>query len=271
MVYLKYFLGCLLSIPLLPLMYVQGRRIRTTVPSLPAAREPKGSVSKGQGKPLRLIVIGESTMAGVGADTHDQAFAGALARQLNKTLNQPISWHVIARGGFTAQQVDRVLVPHLAESSADLIVIGLGGNDAFHLNTPWRWGRQVKQLIRHSRTHCPEAPIFFTNMPPVKTFPAFTSLIKFVIGNLVELLGEQLGQVVAVEEMVYYNEQVITQEDWIDRLGIDAAPEDFFSDGVHPSMLTYQAWGKDMANFITEEYRPTVVSTANKKGTLESE
>ena len=34
---------------------------------------------------------------------------------------------------------------------------------------------------------------------------------------------------------------------------IKSTPEDFFSDGVHPSELAYQVWAKDVAEFIQEK------------------
>ena len=49
---------------------------------------------------------------------------------------------------------------------------------------------------------------------------------------------------------MYYNNELIRLETWQKRYAIKGEISDFFSDGVHPSMLTYQIWGKDMANYI---------------------
>jgi hypothetical protein len=90
-------------------------------------------------------------------------------------------------------------------------------------------------------------------MPPIKEFPAFTSAMKFVLGNLVELLGKKLEQVVAQKSYVYYQSQNITLKDWIARMNIEHTEKDFFSDGVHPSLLTYQTWAKDFSDFIIQK------------------
>ncbi|MDB9836325.1 hypothetical protein OAC51_05425 [Flavobacteriaceae bacterium] len=71
-------------------------------------------------------------------------------------------------------------------------MIGLGGNDAFELNTPRKWKKDVRQLINNIKVKFKEVTIVFINMPPIREFPAFTSLIQFTIGNLVEILGEEL-------------------------------------------------------------------------------
>ena len=90
-------------------------------------------------------------------------------------------------------------------------------------------------------------------MPPIKEFPAFTRLIKFAIGNLVELLGQSLQSVCNNYDYVTYYGNRLTLNDWIDRLAEDAKASDFFSDGVHPSKLTYQIWAKDIAQRMAKE------------------
>jgi hypothetical protein len=96
----------------------------------------------------------------------------------------------------------------------------------------------------------PNTIIVFCNMPPIKEFPAFTSLIKFTIGNLVEVLGDELEKITHEYDHVFYFGEKITLQSWMDRFQITGEATDFFSDGVHPSKLTYQIWGKDMANKI---------------------
>jgi lysophospholipase L1-like esterase len=39
----------------------------------------------------------------------------------------------------------------------------------------------------------------------------------------------------------------------MNKLGIKAEKSDFFSDGVHPSLLTYQTWAQDVARKISNE------------------
>ncbi len=247
---LKYLLSGLAVVPLLPLMYIQGKRIRASVPSLPAAKGGLGRSGGGTGRPLRLITLGESTIAGIGVETHEEGFSGTLARALADQLGKPVDWKVYARSGYTAERVTEKLIPQIAETDIDLIVIGLGGNDAFHLNPPWRWRRSIRALIAALRQRFSETPVVFTNMPPIKNFPAFTPLIKRVVGSHVELLGQSLDQVTGPMPNVFYYARVITLEDWRGRLGVSAPPADFFSDGVHPSALTYQVWARDVAGYI---------------------
>lgn len=249
---LRYLSGALISIPLLPLMYYQGKRIRASVPKLPEAKGIEGRcyINGKNERPLKIISIGESTIAGVGVHTHEEGFTGTFAKEISKLFDFNVDWKVYARSGYTANTVENKIIPKINESAADLIIIGLGGNDAFTLNRPTKWKNEIDSLIKSIRGKFPKALIVFCNMPPIKEFPAFTSLIKFTVGNLVEILGEELKEVVTNHENAYYFGDTITLSGWIEKFGLKKKKEDFFSDGVHPSKLTYQTWAKDIAREI---------------------
>lgn len=234
---------------LLPILYFQGKRIRETVPKLPEATEPHGISGEASDRALKMVCIGESTIAGVGVKTHKDGFVGALAEGLAEDLKRKIIWEVIARSGYTAQRVHQKLLPKI-NGQPDLIIVGLGGNDAFMLNRPKRWAAEIRSLIESLRADHPTAIIAFTNMPPIKIFPAFTKTIKGTVGSLVELLGQELAILVRDYENVFYNEEVINLEVWKKRYAITGHVSEFFSDGVHPSELTYKTWGKDFARYL---------------------
>jgi len=249
---IKYTLGAIVSVPLLPLLYFQGKRIRKTIPKLPEATGIEGISKAAENESFQLITIGESTIAGVGAMTHETAFTGTLADSLSHQLQKSISWKVYAKSGYTAKRVNDKIIQCITEKPIDLIVIGLGGNDSFELKTPKQWNIAIRELIANLHLKYPETPIVFINMPPIKEFTAFTRTIKFVIGNLVLHLGKELEKVVKDYENVFYYARTITFDDYVHRMKLDATPADFFSDGVHPSEFAYQVWAKDVANYIKE-------------------
>ena len=154
------------------------------------------------------------------------------------------------RSGFTTKKVTDIIIPSIQETDVDLIVVGLGGNDAFTLSSPKKWRQDVTNLITTLRAKFPDSLIVFCNMPPIKLFPAFTSLIQFTIGNLVEIFGEELSSLVKQFDRVYFSDEVITLKYWLTKYSIEGQVCDFFSDGVHPSKLTYQTWAKDLAYFL---------------------
>ncbi|MGD1840773.1 MAG: SGNH/GDSL hydrolase family protein [Thermonemataceae bacterium] len=251
---IRYLLGVIFSIPLLPLMYYQGRRIRASVPQLPEAKEIQGKCRSNEKSEstIKVVFLGESTIAGVGVETHKEGFTGTFASELSKLLNINITWKVYARSGYTARSVEKELIPKITEKQVDLIVIGLGGNDAFTLNQPSKWKAQIRSLIESINSIFPKAIVIFCNMPPIKEFPAFTPLIKFTVGNLVEILGKELQKAVNDYKHTFYFGEKITLKGWVDKFQLNVEKEDFFSDGVHPSKLTYQTWAKDITNEISK-------------------
>lgn len=247
---LQFLLGIFLAIPLLPLIIFQGNRIKKLVPKLPEAKDPNGLADFGFDRTVKVLFLGESTVAGVGVDTHEEGFPGSSSRELARLNKKNIDWKVVARSGYTAKRVQKKLLIRIGDFKPDLIVLGLGGNDAFTLNTPWNWRKDVSKLINALKTVYPDSIIVFTNMPPIKEFPAFTKAIKLINGNLVEILGKELSHLISEFRDVYYASDIIRVEDWIHLIPENESVDIFFSDGVHPSKLTYQTWGREFACFI---------------------
>ena len=251
----RYLSGALVSLPLLPLMYHQGKRIRASVPQLSEAEGTEGhcACDDGGGRTIRLICMGESTMAGVGVQTHEEGFAGTLASELSTLFNRDVRWKVYARSGYTARRMESRILPGITESQVDLIVIGLGANDAFTLNRPAKWRSEVRSLIESVKSRFPDALILFIDMPPIKEFPAFTPLIRFTVGNLVEILGDELSSIASGYPDVFCLSEKLTIQGWIDRYRLNVDKKDFFSDGVHPSKLTYQIWARHTAIRMSDD------------------
>lgn len=251
---LKYWLNGAIMVPLLPLMKRDGERIMSTIPILPDAQAPEGVVSGPAGKTLRLLLIGESTMSGVGVATHAEGFAGALARTLGAGWKTEVQWKVYARSGFTLKKIRKEVLPLIEETEVDLIVVGMGGNEAFKLNTPAGVRRDFQAVIDDLRDRFgADVPIAFPNMPPIKEFPAFTPVLKFTLGNMVECFGEVLTELVKDQPNIYHNSEIIRLKYWTEQLNMDNDPTAFFSDGVHPSGLTYTTWGNDFGAFLLRE------------------
>ena len=88
---------------LAPILVVQGRRVRRVTPRLPpAASGPLEGVIPGP-RPLRLLIVGESTAVGVGVPTHDVLLAGQTARALAASTERGVCWHVLGRSGASAR------------------------------------------------------------------------------------------------------------------------------------------------------------------------
>lgn len=246
---LLYFLGILMTIPAFPVMFFQAKKLKRDFPGLPEAKNPRGKTPGRSG--VSLLMLGESSIAGVGIENHKDCISGQLATELSKLTQASIDWQVVAKSGYTAKQVCKNLLTTIPDKHFDLIVIGLGGNDTFRLNTPWHWKKSMEKLVVALHKKHPEAKIVITYMPPVHTFLAFSGLIRFFLGNLTKLLGREMKRLAPDYDYLLYFDYVVTWEDWISHSEA-RNPADFFSDGVHPSALTHRLWGQGTARFIHE-------------------
>ena len=248
-----FFGGAIMSIPFLPLLAWQGKKIRANIPSLPEANQPfDGKIGEGQ-HPIRVLTLGESTIAGVGVENHQLGISGQLAEELGRLTKHSIYWQVLAKSGYTAKMVKELLVPQIPKQKFDLIIIGLGGNDTFKLNSPGQWRKDFEALIKAVRLKQSQSKIVIANMPPVGAFPAFTKLMQLVLGNLVRLHGQAIANFPKQFENLYYIDKEIRFEEWLNKVEAPSSVDSFFSDGVHPSPITYSIWGKEIAKFIVDQ------------------
>jgi len=254
MLFFSYLTHLIRTLPKLPALYIQGTEAKKAIPILKEASGPEGRVSRsGGGAGFHLITLGESTIASPGMGNHEQGYTGYLARQLACKLERDVTWRVYARGGLNVRKVRKQLYPRIREKKADLIVIALGGNDTFEFTPLWRWQKEVRALNQSLRSRFPETPVAFTNMPPVRQFPAFTPLMQQVFGDQVDLLRQAMAEIVEQESNTFFDSRPTDLHQWKDRHGVEGPTSAFFSDGVHPSALTYEVWAKDFVEYLLKQ------------------
>jgi lysophospholipase L1-like esterase len=236
-------LATILTPPLFPLLLVQGYWLRKTTPRLPDAAGPLEGTVACAGEPLRLIAVGESTVAGMGARTHETALAGQLAIALNRTIERTVEWLVVARSGINARQSRLELVPQLAGRRAGLVVIALGVNDSIEFHSARRWAADMELLIADVRREVGDVPVLLAGVPPLDYFPALPQPLSFVLGARSTALER------ASLELVKRLTRVVYVPFLIDRENCD---EMFCSDGFHPSELGYSEWARQLAGAFAQ-------------------
>ena len=97
------------------------------------------------GEPLRVVWLGDSTAAGVGADTVE----GALPRQVAMALDRPVRLRVLARSGARLRDVVAQQLPQVAdlEERPDLVIVSVGANDVVHLTRRGTFRQQYASLL----------------------------------------------------------------------------------------------------------------------------
>lgn len=224
------------SLLLTPVLYAQGLYTRMRIAKLPEASGPRNG-RVGQGKDLlRLLVLGESTAAGVGASNHSEGLAGQTALAINAMTAATVDWTVVAANGLTASGLRGRLDQLPADTRADVILIGLGANDAFRLQGPVGWRRNIRALIDAVRERCGFAPVMLSAAPPIGHFPGLPQPLRSVLGLRARLLDHASQKLAGEMSGVFFVP-----------LDFEAEPGLFAADGIHPSPLSYRLWGRAVA------------------------
>ena len=221
------------------------------MPDLSEAPPPfSGKIDGDDSNRMSMLCIGESSVAGVGITSHEQGFVGFIAHYINKLSGLTIEWTVIAKSGVTAKRTALELVPLIDQSDYDLVIIGLGGNDTFQLNSPAKWCHDLNNLTKSILHKLPDARIVIANMPPVAHFPAFPFMIRKVFGGLIKLHGIMASKLARKHPQVFYIKHAIRLDLWLKELDDGTTIHGLFTDGVHPSSLTFSIWCKEIAEYI---------------------
>lgn len=247
---IAYYFLLLLLLPLFPYFIYVGKRLRKKMPKLPPADAPKQTIGHGV-QTIHLLAVGESSMAGLGVENHSKGLAGYTSRYLAEFWQTKVQFQVIAKNGYTAERVAHKLLPkEKAAFSPDVILVALGGNDTFRFHSPRRWINGCADTVKILQEDYPGAAIVFTQLPYIKFFPAFPPLLRLGANLLLQLHHQALKKWVTTQPHVFFNHERLTLDQWIDRAGGVDNRQAFYSDGVHPSELTYRIWGETMGEYI---------------------
>lgn len=222
---------------LLPIVLPLALRTRRSALRLAPAAGALSGLTGGEptGEPLRLLLLGESTVAGVGAACLDHALAGQLAAALGQRLGRPVQWQALGENGITAGEACQRLLPQ-APSSADLVVLVFGVNDTTHFSSARVWRESLRQLIEHFQRA--GAQVACTAVPPLEHFHALPWLLRQLLGWRARLMDEQLRRLAEQLGAHYCGATISMQRDFL------------ALDGYHPSALGYRRWGEGLAEAL---------------------
>lgn len=229
-----------LSLILSPILAAQGRRLRRTASRLPEAGGPCTGVCPGAPPPLRLLLAGESTAAGVGASEHSQALAGQLALAIAAATGRSVAWQVVGRSGATARSARTMVLQADLEFPPEVVVLALGVNDVFRMRGPGAWRADLRELVTAVRARCGPAAVVFAAIPPVGRLPALPQPLRSVLGMRAKLLDRAAHRLAREMEGVRHTGSPGVLS--------DAEAELFFCpDGIHPSPAGYALWARQLA------------------------
>jgi lysophospholipase L1-like esterase len=215
------------------LLAAQALYVKRTTPRLPGAAGPAEGLVGGAGEPFRLAVLGESTVDGVGAATHEEALTGCLARELAKD-GRAVRWQAVGRTGANARTVRAELAPEVRP--ADLVVLALGVNDTIELRTAAGYRRDLLALVVDLRRRLGPVDVVLAGVPPMSRFPSLPRPLRDVLAARSTALDAAAAAVARVPGVTH----VPMAPELLD-------PAAFAPDRFHPGPVGYARWAQTLA------------------------
>ena len=243
-----------IKIALAPLLLAQGRWARRHIPRLPEPPgEREGVVGRG-GDTWRVLVVGDSSAAGVGVADQRDALALPLARALAVRAAARVAWRLVARSGVTTVQA-LALVQDQPRWHADVAVVVTGVNDVIDQVSPARAVAARAALRDWLVRECAVRHIVFTPLPPMGHFAGLPQPLRCVMGLDARRHDRALQR------------WVVRQPD-VSQLFLHLPPDAALlaSDGFHPGAPVYRQWAQALAEHIQERRIAGVAPSPHGEG-----
>jgi lysophospholipase L1-like esterase len=223
-----------------PVLLIQARRLRRTALRLPEAAGPRCGSEGLQDvlqPALRILVIGDSSAAGVGVDDQTQALAQPVAKLLAIKLGRPVTWQLVAKSGVNTKESLALLRPSELEP-ADFLVTALGTNDVTSQRAPRQFLQDYRRLVEEVRSRTGVVGLVATGLPPLRILPAAQHPLRWYLGRYAARLDRMLQRWIGQDAAARY-----ISLDWA------AKPREMARDRFHPGAQQYRRW----AEFVSEQ------------------
>lgn len=227
------------KLALAPLLVAQAIVTRRRAPLLPEAAGPReGRVGESGGSPLRVLIAGDSSAAGVGVANQDNAVAGHLVRALHRHADRSIVWALRAKSGLTTRGVHALLVAE-PPAPVEVAVVITGVNDVIDQIAPCRAVRHRAALADWLLDEGLARHVVFAPLPPIHRFPLLPEPLRRVLGDDARRHDRSLARWAATRRDVSHIE-----------IALDLNGEVMASDGFHPGEPVYRVCGEALAAHV---------------------
>ena len=207
------------------------------------------------GRRMRMVVLGDSTTAGVGVERAEDALPYLIARRIADAEQRSV--HVVSYGWAGAraadlvrQQLPRAIEPLRATNTesflagADIVAIVIGSNDATHNTPPGRFRASLRAVLEGVREVAPSARMVLAGIPAFRGALRGVEPLIFLADQYARLL-RPLSRDEAARAGAAYADLARDVPPLI-RGRTDVLSRDQF----HPSLVGYSAWADVIAGAL---------------------
>ncbi|MFN7150927.1 MAG: SGNH/GDSL hydrolase family protein, partial [Microthrixaceae bacterium] len=184
-------------------------------------------------RPLRLAVLGDSSMTGPGLSSPADIWIARAAA----ALGRPVELRSHARGGSRVRDVLEQQVPTLVEEPADLVVVSVGANDAIHATSLRSYARTLDRLLDRLAG---VAPVVSLGIGDLSTIPRLPRTFRPVVARRSAAIDRAHTLVTADRDRVVR----VPVSKLSDHVFRDRGSELFAADLFHPNRHGHSLWAE---------------------------
>lgn len=192
-----------------------------------------GKFGPPDGTPLRFTVLGDSTAAGLGAGSPENAYATLLAERLGER-----GWRVeLTAFGLSGARVADVLndqVPAAVETDPDLVFVGIGANDTTHLTSLDDVERDMGRLLDELGET--DATLVVAGPPDMRA-AAWLEPLRSIVGWRGRQVADRIEEVARARGV-----SVVPLAELAGPYFAENPEDAFAADEFHPGPGGYRAW-----------------------------
>ena len=202
--------------------------------------EPAGASSRDS---IRMAVLGDSTVAGVGSPTEAESLPVLIAERVAAASGRSVEVTGFGIPGARTGTLTSEQLP-MVGGGYDVIVLVIGSNDATH-GTFWRTlGRQTTEMLDHATTL--GGPVILAGTPRFSGTEIIPEPLRTMVDRYSGILRGEQRAAAATAGVRFVD------------LAADASPrfagvpEATSSDGFHPSPIGYGFWADAIAPAVVD-------------------
>lgn len=188
---------------------------------------------------MRVLIVGDSSAAGVGVPDQSEALLGQLTARLQDHLT--VHYDLMARIGARTADV-LAWLDDMPAGRYDIVVTALGVNDVTKGVSLRTWLRQQRQMLDRMKAQFGCTKIIVSGLPPIGQFPLLPQPLRWVLGRQAARFDRHLHALAA------------ERTDCVAlRFSMGLDESNMSEDGYHPGPRVYAAWADEVAQVILSE------------------
>ena len=190
----------------------------------------------GGGEPLEMVMLGDSTVAGLGAEDVEDSLVLQTAQRAADAAGRPVHARGLGVSGARTVDVRNDQVPQI-DPATDVVVIVIGSNDATHLTPFWTFDELTASMLATAGKQAPDAQIVLGGIPLFGEATALDEPLRSVVDAYASVLRDvQRRTAEAIPQVTFVNIAVEASPRFV------GVPDAMSRDGFHPAATGYGFW-----------------------------